>query len=278
MTNAWSHIGSHIGSLFGRIAGMAVLFACTAQAADLPPPEMLRRQMATPPQAFAVYEPHLSVGDRHVAIRYVGYPAAAVFERILGKDWQSKGETVEFRALDGYVSRLPVRRFLKEKAYLVFARQDGAPFTVHNVEQNEKDVPLAPWYLVWDNIANPALIAEGARNWPYQVSEINLVTLSDAALLPKGLEPRFRPGAALVKTHCLQCHKVNGFGGEKFEGNLAEIAKDYDREDFLRLLLVPAAERGDSTMPSLSDRLTETERRRIAREILGYLKAVPVLP
>jgi len=282
MTNALSHIGSLIGSLigsqFGRIAGMAVLFACTAQAADLPPPEMLRRQMAAPPQAFAVYEPHLSVGDRHVAIRYVGYPAVAVFERVLGRDWQSKGETVEFRALDGFISRLPVRRFLKEKAYLVFARQDGAPFTVNNLQQNEKDVPLGPWYLVWDNVANPALIAEGARNWPYQVNEINLVTLSDAALLPKGLDPRFRPGAALVKTHCLQCHKVNGFGGEKSEGNLAEIAKDYGRADFLRLLLVPAAERGDSTMPSLSDRLSDAERRRIAGAILGYLKAVPVLP
>ena len=268
-------------SFFGRIAGLAVLLGCAARTvhgAELPPVETLQRLMADPAQAVQVYEPHLSVGDRHVAIRYVGYPAAAVFERILGKDWQSKGETVEFRALDGFVSRLPVRRFLRVRAYLVFARQDGAPFTVNNLQQNEKDVPLAPWYLVWDNIANPALIAEGARNWPYQVKEISLVTLSDAALLPKGLDPRFRPGAALVKTHCLQCHKVNGFGGEKFEGNLAEITKDSDRADFLRLLLVPASEREGATMPALSDRLPEAERRRIARAIFDYLRAVPVLP
>jgi len=268
-------------SFFGRIAGLAILLGCAAQAvrgAELPPAQTLQELMGTPAQGVKVYEPHLSVGGRHVAILYVGYPAVAVFERLLGKGWQSRAETVEFRALDGYVSRLPVRRFFKENAYLVFARQDGAPFTVNNLLQNEKDVPLAPWYLVWDNIANPALIAEGARNWPYQVTEINLVTLSDAALLPKGLDPRFRPSAALVKTHCLSCHKVNGFGGAKFEGNLAEIARDSDRADFLRLLLAPASEREGATMPALSDRLPEAERRRIAGAIFDYLRAVPVLP
>ncbi|MCY4395670.1 MAG: cytochrome c [Rhodospirillaceae bacterium] len=265
-------------TLILRIAVSAVLSACSALAAELPPVEALKGQMGAPAGAVAVYEPHLSVGDRHVAIRYVGYPAVDVFERILGKGWQNRAGTVEFRALDGYVSRLPVRRFLKEKAYLVFARQNGAPFTVDNVQQNERDVPLAPYYLVWDNVSNPALIAEGARNWPYQVTEVTLVTLSDAALLPKGLPPRHREGAALVKTHCLNCHKVNGFGGEKFEGNLAEIARDFREAEFLRLLLVPASERGDSTMPSLSDRLPEAERRRIAGAILEYLRAVPVLP
>ena len=90
-------------SFFGRIAGLAVLLGCAARTvhgAELPPVQTLQELMGTPAQAVRVYEPHLSVGDRHVAIRYVGYPAAAVFERILGKDWQSKGETVEFRALD----------------------------------------------------------------------------------------------------------------------------------------------------------------------------------
>ena len=266
---------------FVRIAGLSMLLAWAAHAAwaaELPAPETLEKQMGTPPQAFAVYEPHLSVGDRHVTIRYVGYPAIVVFERILGDGWRRQGEAVEFRALDGYVSRVPVSQFFRERAYLVFARQDGAPFTVNNLRQNERDVPLAPWYLIWDNIANPALIAEGARNWPYQVKEIRLVALSDRALLPKGLDPRFRPGAALVKTHCLTCHKVNGHGGAKFEGNLAELTKDYDRADFLRLLLIPAAQRDGATMPALSDRLPEPERRRIAGAIFDYLRAVPILP
>lgn len=268
-------------TLFSRIAGLFVLLACAghaAGAAELPSPEGLQRQIQTPPRAIAVYEPHLSVGGRHVTIRYVGYPAVAVLKRLFGADWRRRGKTVEFRALDGYVSRIPVQRFSGEKAYIVFARQDGAPFTVDNLRQNETGIPLGPYYLVWDNVSNPALLAEGARNWPYQVNEIRLVTLSDRALLPKGLDPRFRSGVGLVKTHCLNCHTVNGYGGEKFEGNLAEIVKDYDRADFFRLLLVPAVERPGATMPSLPGRLPEAERRRIAGAIFDYLRAMPVLP
>ena len=104
-------------------------------------------------------------------------------------------------------------------------------------------MPLGPYYLVWDNMGNPALLAEGARNWPYQVAEVNLVTLSDTALLPDGLDARFHEGAALAKSHCLNCHMVNGYGGEKFEGNLAEIAKDYEEAEFVSLVLAPGCQR-----------------------------------
>ena len=183
-----------------------------------------------------------------------------------------------FRALDGYVARIDATRFLKDGAFLVSARRDGAPFTVDNIQQNEKGVPLGPWYLVWDNIANPALMAEGAGNWPYQVKEIGLVTLSNAALLPAGLDIRFHEGAELVRTHCLACHKVNGYGGEKFEGDLAEILKEYPEEDFLRLVLTPASARSGATMPAISDRLPDAERRRIAGVVFDYLRAIPVRP
>ena len=145
--------------VLGRLAGLAVLFAGATQAADLPPPEALERQVQTPPRAVTVYEPHLTVGDEHFAVRYVGYRANDILLHLFGRNWRNRAETVEFRALDGYVSRIPVSRFLKERAFIVFARQDGAPFTVSNIRQNEKDVPLAPYYLVWDNIANPALLA-----------------------------------------------------------------------------------------------------------------------
>lgn len=225
-----------------------------------------------------VYEPHLSVGDRHVAIEYVGYPAGDVMARLFGEDWRDRAETVEFRALDGYLSRIDVGRFAEESAYLVFARQDGAPFTVDNVEQNETGVPLGPYYLVWDNISSPALLAEGARNWPYQVKEVRLVTRSAEALLPAGLDARFHEGAELANTHCLSCHQVNGVGGAKFAGNLADIVKDYAEADFMRLVLTPASERTGATMPALSDRLSEGERRRIADAVFDYLKVVPVRP
>ena len=146
--------------------------------------------MGSPPVTVTVYEPFLSTDDRKVVVKYVGYPAVEVMAWLFGSDWQSRGGTAEYRALDGYVSRIPVGRFLKDSAWLVFARADGAPFTVDNIRQNRTDVPLGPYYLVWDNIARPELLVEGAVNWPYQVMEVNLVTLSEEALFPEGLDPR----------------------------------------------------------------------------------------
>ena len=260
------------------VAVLIALFVGTAQTSELPQAEELQRQLGSAPRTVPVYEPHLSVGDRQVAIEYVGYPASDVMARLFGEDWQGQGRTIEFHALDGYVSRIDVGRFSEQNAYLVFARKDGAPFTVDNVEQNETGVPLGPYYLVWDNVSSPVLLAEGARNWPYQVKEVRLVTLSDEALLPAGLDAGFHEGAELVRTHCLSCHQVNGFGGVKFEGNLAEIVKDFEEADFLRLVLTPASERTGATMPALSERLSEGERRRIADAVFDYLKAVPVQP
>ena len=266
---------------FSGLSSLAVLiapFVGTAQAAELPPVGELQRLLGSTAQTVRVYEPHLSVGDRHVAIEYVGYQAADVMARLFGEDWRGQGRAIEFRALDGYVSLIDVSRFAEESAYLVFAREDGAPFTVNNVEQNQTDIPLGPYYLVWDNISSPALVREGARNWPYQVREMRLVTLSDETLVPMGLDAGLHEGAELVKTHCLSCHEVNGFGGAKFEGNLAEIVKHYEEAAFLRLVLTPASERTGATMPALHDRLSEGERRRIAYAVFDYLKAVPVQP
>ncbi len=85
---------------------------------------------------MSVYEAHLSVGDEHVEVQYVGYPAVDVFEHVFGKDWRVRAETVELRALDGYVVQIDARRFLEERAFLVFARKDNAPFTIDNIRQN----------------------------------------------------------------------------------------------------------------------------------------------
>ncbi len=265
-------------AVVSRLTALMAALACAVQAAELPSASQLGQQTGATPQTVLVYEPHLTRDGEQVEVAYVGFPAVAVLEHLSGKDWQNRGDTVVFRALDGYVAHIPADRFLQDSAYLVFARQDNTPFAVDNIRQNQVDVPLGPWYLVWDNITNPALLAEGARNWPYQVAEIDHITLSNTALVPQGLDARFHEAVTLVRTHCLTCHKVNGFGGVKFEGNLAKIAKQTDKTDFFRLLLTPAATRPGATMPPLPDHLPESERHRIARIMFEYLQVVPVLP
>ena len=266
-----------IFSPFLPLAVLAVLSISMAPAAELPSVERLQERMGTSAAAIAVHEPHLNVGDRRVAIEYVGYPAGDVMAHVFGKNWHEQAATVELRALDGYVARIDVARFLKETAFLVFARADGAPFTVDNISQNQTDVPLGPYYLVWDNISSPHLLAEGARNWPYQVHEVNLVSFSDSALLPDGLAADLREGAELARAYCLQCHEVNGFGGEKHPGNLAEIARTWPEPAFTRWVLDPSSVRSGTTMPPLYHHIPDAERRRIAKTLFDYLSGVPIL-
>ncbi len=258
----------------------AVLLALSmsmARASEIPPVERLQERMGTPAKTLTVHEPHLSLGDRRVAIEYVGYPAVDVMATVFGENWHEQARTVELRALDGYVSRIDAARFLNETAFLAFARADGAPFTMDVPRQNQTDVPLGPWYLVWDNISNPALLAEGASDWPYQVHEVNLVSLSESALLPEGLAAELHEGAELAKRYCLQCHEVNGFGGEKHPSDLALIAKSYPEPEFTRWVLDPSSVRSGTTMPPLYHHIPDLERRRIAKVLFDYLAAVPIV-
>ena len=264
-------------SLLLALAVLPVLSMAVSRADELPPVERLQEAMGTPPSTIVVHEPIASVGDLEIMVEYVGYPAADVLARLFGTAWHAQAKTVELRALDGYVSRIDVARFLKDTAYLVFARADGAPFVVDHVRQNRKDVPLGPYHLVWDNVSNPALRAEGAVNWPYQVHQLRLVSLSVSALLPDGLPAELHQGAELARTYCLQCHKVNGYGGDKLPGNLAEIARLHPERAFMKWVLEPSSMRSDTSMPPLADRLPEEERRMIAKALFDYLAKVPLL-
>ncbi len=258
-------------------AGLLVVFASGAAAVELPPVDVLQEEMGKPAETVSVFEPHMSVGEHRVVANYIGYSAVEVFERVFGEDWPTRAETVELRALDGYVARIDAVRFMTDGAYLVFAREDGSAFMVSDAAQNETDVPLGPYYLVWDTVANPELLSEGGRNWPYQVTAVNLVTLSFEALVPPGLDVRFHETADRVRTFCLSCHQVNGYGGEKYPANLAEVAQGYDESEFVQWILDPHSVFEDSTMPAVLRRFPEAEQQRIAAAIFEYLNAVPVL-
>ena len=105
---------------------------------------------------------------------------------------------------------------------------------------------------------------------------MNLVSLSESALRPAGLASDLLEGAELAKRYCLQCHKVNGFGGEKHPGDLAMIAKSYSEPVFTRWVLDPSSLRGGTTMPPLYRHIPEVERLRIAKVLFDYLAAMPI--
>jgi hypothetical protein len=228
--------------------------------------------------ALTVIEPHLSTPGHPVPIDYMAFPAPVVLSAALGPDWATKAKTVEFRALDGYVSRIDAARLTSKKGYMAFARADHSPFSVDNLAQNEKNIPLGPYYLVWDNREDPELLSEGARNWPYQVIDVSIFNASDAALRPPGFNPALEVGLSNVKANCLTCRKVNGFGGEKVEGNLALVARRLPAGEFVKWTLDPSSVKPDTPMPALPMNLAEAERRAIAESIYEYLSQVPVAP
>jgi len=199
-------------------AGLMVAFGLPALAEKIPAPEALEAQSGARPVTLKVIEPHLSTPEKPVEVAYLAFPAPVALAAALGPDWAARAKTIELRTLDAYVSPINVARLASGKAYFAFAHADRSPFAVDNLTQNEKNVPLGPYNLVWDNRSDPELLAAGARDWPYQVDDVSLFNASDAALRPAGFDPALEPGLSNVKANCLTCHKVNGYGGEKVGG------------------------------------------------------------
>lgn len=268
----------------------SVLGVCLAAPAfaGAPPPALPPVTLPAPTVAVAqgpalaevtVVEPHLSrPGQPPVQVRYRGWPARVFLDRWLGRGWDQADRELEMRALDGFVSRIPVARFHRHQAWVVVARVDGQPFQVDNHAQGEKQVPLGPYYLIWDNLAEPALQAEGGAVWPYQVASLRVTPSSEAALLPGDLRPRYASQARALQTHCLSCHQVNGYGGDKMPLNLALRAREIDAERWQQWLLKPAQLKPGTTMPPISEGLPERERAALAQQLHEYLKAVPLQP
>jgi hypothetical protein len=251
----------------GILSLLLLLLSSHACAAMLPRAEELEKLLAESPLEIEVVEPHLVEGKSRPHAVYIGYPAERVFRAMFGDRWRTAADHIEFRALDGYVSRIPTERFVRYRAYLVFEKKDAREFKVDNLVQHERNVSLAPYYLVWDNIRDPDLIREGGTYWPYQVNEMLMSKAS-------GQNPKSRDALDLEK-YCLSCHHVNGYGGNKAPFDLAEQAKILGKERFLAWVLSPSSIRPDTAMPAINQGMPETDRRQLAMRLFGYLKALP---
>lgn len=279
----WSKcaIMASIPASLAGITGAAaawLLGASLAFAATLPDPKALQQVLNDEPRVVEVIEPHLAQG-RETRVKYRGWPAVLVLDHLFGSAWREPGTEVEFRALDGYVSRIPSERFRNVPAYLVFDSADHpGRFTVDVPSQNEKNVALGPYYLVWDNIHHRELLADGAVGWPYQVSDVGLTGSSLASLLPGEMAARYADDAAFAERYCLTCHQINGNGGDKWPIDLGRRAKEMTPMEFERWVLTPSAVKPGTTMPPLAENLPEAERQAMAQRLFAYLNALPQAP
>lgn len=164
-----------------------------------------------PAESVRVFDPY---EQREVA--FLALPFAQVLDALYGASWRADDELL-FTCRDGYQPTVPVARVLAHRAWLAFERSDAPAFTLHKFESGRhRDVPLAPFYLIWENVADAQVRAEGDYGWPYQLVGVELIRSSER--FPRMAPPASAPaqvqqGFAAFRIHCSRCHTVNGEGG-----------------------------------------------------------------
>jgi mono/diheme cytochrome c family protein len=223
-----------------------------------------------PVTQITVWEPH-----EDKTVTYEGFAIGKVFTAVYGERWKEIDEAL-FACVDGYQPVVPMDHFNRHAGYLVYRRLDQEAFIVQNRFQAEKDVPLGPFYLVWDNLHSKELRDEGANGWPYQVVGVDLVNFADRfprLSPPKDASEKAKQGFLAFRENCMACHTINGEGGNKApELNYPMSVTEYLSDDWLRQWLMdPRSIRYNSTMPAFA---SDPNPRALVEDILAYLKTM----
>ena len=125
------------------------------------------------------------------------------------------GQTVFFRARDGYVKPAPAELVAEPGGYVAFADADLPPGAAPAWEPiDRRQLDPSPLYLVWTG----AQQTDAHRYpWPYQLAAIEVAPFESLYphTAPTG-EPEGSAawrGFAIFRRECVACHAVNGEGG-----------------------------------------------------------------
>lgn len=170
-----------------------------------------------------------------------------------------------FECEDGYKPVMNVRTFMNATPFLAVADLDapkGQRWTT--VQKGTQEMIVAPFYVVYAD----APATDPAYKWPYNLTKIHLVPLTDKGGLPVPTDEVALKGHALFKQHCITCHALNGIGGTMGpELNIPMNITEYWQEKALRaFILNPSSFRRGVKMPTLPY-LTEQD----AQELVAYL-------
>ncbi|MDQ5889085.1 MAG: hypothetical protein QG667_2379 [Pseudomonadota bacterium] len=225
----------------------------------------------------------------HPAVRRIEVPVDVAYRQPMSYDalplaWLLKaqgvlpGDTIQFKAADGFVMSMPA-------ALLLHQQRDKAQAWLA-IEPDEKKWPplkgeggpsAGPFYLVW---LNPKLGNIGPEQWPYQIARIS-VDMPPARrwphIVPAADLPASHPARAgfeLFVKHCFACHTLNHAGEARLgpDLNLPLNPTEYFREGVLRQFIrnnQNVRSWPDAKMPRFGpDVLTERE----LGELLAYLQ------
>jgi mono/diheme cytochrome c family protein len=206
-----------------------------------------------------------------------------LFDKVYGETWRKEDDVV-FRCADGYEPVIPVEEILSRDPFLAVDAADGAPFAFTPKPPKPAPMPYGPFYLVWKNVGRPTELADGDRNFPYNVVAIDLVRFADRypKLAPPPHSPKsVKEGFALFRAHCVQCHTVNGEGGVASGIELnrpVNVTRYWKRDYLLQWIENPSKVRESAKMPpyvtSTTYPLPKVEERRQIEKIVRYLEAM----
>jgi hypothetical protein len=260
---------------FFFLAFLLIDVSGNAWSVELQPPTDLMVKYNLPIGKVTVVEPHESSNERRVQVDYMALFMDMLLTQWFGENWSSEDAEIVFFAKDGYRSVVAGPKLKKYRAFLAFARADGAEFAVDNPSQNEKRIPLGPYYLIWDNLNFPELLQDGAYGWPYQITAIEWHNKSeDQALRPGRSSKKLEQGMEDTQEYCLTCHSIGGIGGKKYPVDLIQAACRWQEAELEAWIDAPSRIKPGTSMPPLARMLPDKERRQIIERIVGYLHAM----
>lgn len=222
-------------------------------------------------QRVRVHEPYES-GE----VEFLAFDFAEILDGVYGRAWRA-GEELLFTCRDGYQPSVPVARFARHRAWLAFARVDSG-FSIAKRESGQlRSVPLAPFYLIWENLDDLRVRREGDYGWPYQLVGVDVIRTRERfprMAPPEGSPAPVRAGFEAFRVHCSRCHAVNGEGGSIGpELNPPQSPVEVRSRDWLRRWIDdPARIAPNARMERLDPGLPD--RARVIDEILAYLQAM----
>ncbi len=176
-------------------------------------------------------------------------------------------DTAIVRSRDGYAVAIPLV-LVKQFRPVLADRADGRPLTEWGRSAGREVRPLL---LAWPNLEWPGFDSDPRAGswWPSDVDSVQVVhweqTYGKALRVPSGAGDDARLGAEVYSFHCIMCHRLRGFGGEK-GSELIRVATGKGQVDLIERFRAHAFAAGLPARPPQGDEAL--------RQIASFLRAV----
>ena len=210
---------------------------------------------------------------------YEGIPTQKLFDHVWGSQWRT-GDEILMTCLDGYQPSIPVDRFLHHQSWIATRRIDSANFTATS-QKDQKAIQLGPFYLIWENLKDQEMKAEGENGWPYQLIAFDQIQFIEKfpKLAPSPHASRSaRAGFVAFRKYCLKCHAINQEGGNVGpELHTPVNVTQYFNQKWLKVWIKdPSLVRKNSKMPPpLYDLKDPKKIDEVVNDLIAYLKSIP---